>query len=415
MKKIFLLFIFFCAQTFAVDLVQLRKEIILKALNSKPENLIAPIQLADIELGNYEGRVVVNKTAKFTYYVHITEANNPNSEIVLIPMSTSRYTPTYYQTDDWWDAHKTEIETAKRNSTPMPKQDMNEVTQWLNDMKLTTNPDVVLIDANAKVIRKSLQDYLFDIYVQKFSKNGKITLFRGAEKINELQSWNSKQAPRGARYWTPTANYAWRYARKNRDFLDLMVKGETPLFKFEIPVSDFKDMVLRKWPRLTLGTELTKNAHQIFDRSLFFGDHLYNGFPFLGVGSVGLEFEIRSNKSGADDMVKYFKGPVTMSDLAADRIAVLESALERLKKQRPAEYEAMKAQIQNRIETIQLEKAVIDSILNHEPVEVTEQLIQKTQTIRNFEIANIDGLQFSVWAKKLAINPPKLICKRIFE
>ena len=69
--KLFLLVTLSCIQLFASDLVQLRKELILKAFNSKPENLIAPIEISDIELGPYEGRVVVNKKAKFTYYIHI--------------------------------------------------------------------------------------------------------------------------------------------------------------------------------------------------------------------------------------------------------------------------------------------------------------------------------------------------------
>lgn len=413
--KIFLLFLLTAFQVFAADIIQTRKELILKAFNAKPENLIAPLTIDDIELGNYEGRVVVNKKAKFTYYVHILNAQDPKSEITLIPMSTSRYTPTYYQTDDWWDAHKTEIETAKRNGTPQPRQDMNEVTAWLEEMKLTTNSDVVIIKNNRSVVRKPLQEFLFDIYIQKFVKNGKVVLYRGAERDNELQSWKSKSTPRGARYWTPTANYAWRYARKNKSFFDLLAVDETPLFKFEIPVNEFKDMVLRRWPRLTLGAELTKNAHQIFDRSAYFGDHLYNGFPFLGIGSVGLEFELRSNKSGADDMVKYFSGAVTIADLAEDRIAVLEATLERIKLQRPENFALESKTILSRIEIIKLEKLIVDSILNHSKKAYIDELLAKIPRAQQLEISNIDGLSFTNWAKNLANNPPKLFCKRFFN
>ncbi len=415
MKKIFLLTLLASLQLFAANLIQQRKEMILKAFNAKPESMIEPLEINDIELGAYEGRVVVNKKAKFTYYVHVSEAHNANSEIVLIPMSTSRYTPTYYQTDDWWDAHKAEMDAAKRKGRPMPKQDMNEVAEWLKEMKLSTNPDVIIISKNKTVSRKPLQEHLFDIYINKFTVNGKVTLFRGAERDNELQNWKNQQTPKGARYWTPTANYAWRYARKNTDFLDLMIKGETPLFKFEIPVAEFKQMVLRSWPRLTLGTELTKNAHTIFDRSLFFGDHLYGSFPFLGVGAIGLEFELRSNKAGADEMVKYFSGPVTMSDLAKDRIQVLESTLARLKDQRPADFEKLSRQISGRIETVKLEKEIIDSIMTGDPKERTSALIEKISATYTFEIANIDGLSFTSWAQKLNKNRPKLICGRLFE
>lgn len=166
MKKLFFLTLLASLQVFATDLIQQRKEMILKAFNAKPENLIEPLELSDIELGAYEGRVVVNKKAKFTYYVHVSEATNANSEIVLIPMSTSRYTPTYYQTDEWWDAHKVEMDAAKREGRPMPKQDMNEVATWLEEMKLTTNPDVIVISKNKTVSRKPLQEHLFDIYIK---------------------------------------------------------------------------------------------------------------------------------------------------------------------------------------------------------------------------------------------------------
>ncbi len=114
-------------------------------------------------------------------------------------------------------------------------------------------------------------------------------------------------------------------------------------------------------------------------------------------------------------MVKYFSGPVTVSDLAKDRIQVLESTLARLKDQRPADYETQSRQILERIETVKLEKEIIDSIMTGDSKEKTTALIQKASRVSTFEIANIDGLHFSSWAQKLNANRPQLICGRLFE
>jgi hypothetical protein len=115
----------------------------------------------------------------------------------------------------------------------------------------------------------------------------------------------------------------------------LLLKNQAPLFRFEIPVEDFKLMVNHRWPRLVLGTELTKNAHQIFDRSRYFGDHLYSGLPFLGWGPLGVELEVRSTRAGAQEMVRYFKRAVTIDDLVKDRTRVLKAASQRLVQQQP--------------------------------------------------------------------------------
>ena len=78
---------------------------IIEAFNQKPESLIAPLTAASVRLVGGVGRVDVNPKAKFSYYAQTEEATNPHSKILLIPMATSRFTPTYYQTDEWWDAH----------------------------------------------------------------------------------------------------------------------------------------------------------------------------------------------------------------------------------------------------------------------------------------------------------------------
>lgn len=381
-------------------LLQLRTNLILKAVNSRPEKIIETLDAADVELGAFDGRVVVNKKAKFTYYVHIDEANNPNSKIILIPMSTSRFTPTYYQTDAWWDAHKTEIDEAKKSGRPMPRQEMNEILTWLEQMKLNTNPDVIIIEPSQdRVNRVPLQDYLLDIYLNTFVENGKVVLYRGAEKPGELDSWLSGQTPKGVRYWTPTANYAWRYARKNSDFLNLLLAQKTPLFRFEVPINDFKQMIQRRWQRLTLGTELTKKSHQIFDSSRYFGDQLYSGQAYLGIGNLGLEFELRSNRFGAQDMVKYFKRPATIADLAEDRIRVIRLAFERLRKHQanPEQEAKLKTQLTTRIEQVRLEQALIEGLLERRSPADIEGLLQQYRPEQRPEIGNIDDVNFRNW------------------
>lgn len=415
MKKIFII-ILFCSTAFSqTDISQKRIQLILQAFNARPEKILEPLNVEDVQLGTFDGRVVVNKKTKFTYYVQIEEANNPHSKITLIPMSTSRFTPTYYQTDEWWDANKAEIDKAKREGKPAPKQDMNEVAEWLGQMKLSTNPDVITIEPLLnRVERKPLQDFLLAVYLKQFVKDGHVVLYRGAEKPNELDSWKKGETPRGARYWTPTANYAWRYARKNQQFLDLMMNDQAPLFRFEIPVEVFKSMIQRKWQQLTLGTELTKNSHQIFDRSRYFGDHLYNSLPFLGIGDVGVEFEIRANRSAAQEMVKYYKRPATFSDLVEDRLKVLTDSMARLQKQIPEIYEEKyKAAFEARVSTARSEMKLFTALSTYKsPDEIQKVLTELDRT--TLEIANIDGLYLSSWAQNKAKSYIHLRCEGFF-
>ncbi len=383
------------------DLILKRKQMIVDVFNSKADMLYEKIELSDIELNQADGRVALNKKAKFSYYIAVEDFTDINSKLTLIPMATSRFTPTYYQTDDWWDKHKTEIDEAKKNGTPQPKQDLNEVAGWLEDMKLSTNPDVLIIDPLLKkTVRQPLQDYLLNVYIEKYTVNGKVILYRGAERLDEKKSWDNGQIPKGARYWTPTANYAWRYGRKNKDFFDLAAKNETPLFKFEVPVEDFKQMVNKKWRELTLGTELTKNAHQIFDRSSYFGDHLYNSLPYLGVGHLGLEFEIRSNRSGSLNMTKYYKGSVTLSELAAERINIIQLTMNRLKIQDPEKFKSQyETEFKKRLAALKDEKEIFLALESNQPIENAEALLDKANKISN-EISYIDGFDFVSWAKK---------------
>jgi len=368
-----------------------RAEWIMKAFNQVPEQLHELLTLDSVKINGGIGRVMVNKKAKFAYYIQIENPMDPNSPILLIPMATSRFTPTYYQTDEWWDAHK--------DIKPMPRQPMDEVQAWLEEMKLTSNPDVLIVrpDSN-QVERIPLQKYLLDIYVTKYAKSGKITVYRGAEKENEPDLWEKNQRPPGVRYWTPTANYAWRYARKNLKFIELLVEGKAPLLKFEVPVADFRSMTERRWPRLTLGTELTKNAHNSFDSMGKFMDHLASPqADYMGEGQYGVEFEIRSNKAGADDMSRYYQGMIGIQELADDRSKVILQTLKRLKTQRPTEAAQLEQATNVRIKTIQVEAEILLAIQKNEPSQKIADLIAG---FSGGELTRIDGFNFKNWASQ---------------
>lgn len=365
-----------------------RQELIVQAFNQKPEALIAPLTKESVKIKNGVGRVDVNKKAKFSYYIQTENSADPTSKITLIPMATSRFTPTYYQTDEWWDAHK--------NEKPMPKQPMEEVEAFLKEMKLNSNPDVLIIEpVTSKIQRIPLQQFLLQIYLTKYAKDGVITLYRGAERVGETEKWEAGDRPSGVRYWTPTANYGWRYARKNLNFVEELVNDKAPLLKFEVPVHEFQSMVDRKWPRLTLGTELTKNAHNSFDYSGQFKDHLAGNADFLGEGQYGVEFEIRSNRAGADDMQRFYKGTISIFELAADRIRVIREATKRLQAQRPHEAEELGKKADERVKTIQTEARILLLVKHKGSIEKINKLRSELGPAR--ELTNIDGFSLQNW------------------
>lgn len=390
MKTILLIFTaLFSMSTWAQSIDDQRAEKVLKALNSRPDQWIEPVKAENIKIVDGVGRADVNLKSKFSYYVHTENPSDPASKIILIPMATSRYTPTYYQTDEWWDSNKAALDEAKRNGTPAPRQDMNEVATWLEGMKLSTNPLVFIISADGKVETPRLQDFLYQYYVSRFAKNGKITLFRGGEKLTETDDWLAKRRPKGVRYWTPTAAYAWRYARKNPNFLTDLIDGKAPLYVFELPVSDFSNMVNRTWPQLTLGTELTKHAHDAFDRSGKFLDHLTGNQDFIGIGDIGVEFEIRSNSKGADLMVNYFKRPISVEDLLNDRIQLLERTQNRLIKASAANELAIREKYKNRIQAAKLEAEIMIALREKRTQAEVKSLLGKLSTGAR-ELANTD-------------------------
>lgn len=389
----FFLSLVFALPAFAgTDLDQDRVRAIVQALNSQPQEWLEPIVDSDIHLSGAGGRADVNKKAKFSYFIHIDNPSDPRSAMTLIPMATSRYTPTYYQTDEWWDANKAELEAARREGRPAPRQDMNEVEAWLKEMKLSTNPLVFRVD-NGRVETQRLQDFLLKRYLETYARDGKIRLYRGGEKPTETGEWMAGRKPRGVRYWTPTATYAWRYARKNASFLPDLIDGKAPLYVFEMPVAAFRSMTDRRWPQLTLGTELTKKVHDGFDRTGRFTDQLLGQTDYMGVGDFGVEFEIRSNSAGASEMVKYFEAPISIEELVQDRLTLLEKTLERMLKARPVEAESLTRDFDRRREQTLLEGRILLALQLKMSRETVETLTSRL-TGHSYELANSDSVDF---------------------
>lgn len=313
-----------------------RRDLIVKAFNENAQEFVDTITAADVRIKDGTGRVDVNKKVKYSYYIHTENPADPKSPITLIPMATSRYAPTYYQTDEWWDAHKAEIDAAKAKGVRPPQQDSAEVAAWLKEMKLSTNPIILKIGADQKITSQKLQQFLSEYYMKNFVQDGKVVLYRGGERETETGDWLRGVRPRGSRYWTPTANYAWRYARKNPTFLKDLIEGKPAVYVFEVPLAEFKRLTQEgRYPDLTLGTELTKQAHNNFDSRGTFTDNIGGGLDYMGIGKVGVEFEVRSNSAGANTMAQYFKRVVTIEELVADRVKIIRETSERVQKMRP--------------------------------------------------------------------------------
>lgn len=391
-----------------------RAELILKAFNDTPSKLHEPLTIDKVIIHGGLGRVDVNSKAKFSYLAQIADAKNPESAILLLPLATSRFTPTYYQTDEWWDANKTKIDEAKSKGLPAPKQDQQEVLEWLQKMKLSTNPDVINIDPSlsASVTRTPLQTFLRNKLIETYAKDGYITLYRGAEKPDELETLQSGLKPKGMRYWTPTANYAWRYARKNQNFLEGLVDGKTPLLAFKVPVGNFIRLLDGRYPDMTLGFELTKNAHQSFDWSGVFKDHL-SGTDYSGTGEFAAEIELRANRAGSTEMVSFFSHAVTIEELSKDRVAVLERARDRLVKEFPERAEQIQSEIKLRIDRVFAEEKILVAVRKKEPRKVVEKLLQNLPSQARPEIANFDfkSLQTFVTEKVSSFSSAPRSCK----
>ncbi len=291
------------------------EESILKALKA------AGLSTENVKLRNGQGRIDVDPVNKRSYYVFTPNPSDPKSPTYVIPLSTVRYTPRNYSTSEWWEANKEAIAAARADRKPTPTQDPNEVREFLEANNLSTNPDVIVIGESGKYRTEPLQDFL----LREYRMQGEtVRLFRGSLRSTEQAQWEKVEMAWGSQYYTPSATYGWRYARKmpGAPFLDLAKDGKAPLFEFTLPYKEFAALVERG--EFTLGVELPKSAHDRFDREGVFRDALYGNSLYLGDPTFGLEFEITASKPARQRLVRAYQGsvsPVLLGEKAEEQIA----------------------------------------------------------------------------------------------
>ena len=371
------------SEDWAVRADELRKAAIQRAL---PE-----VDAARIMIRNGQGKIDADPEHKLSYFLFTENPRDPASRTVVIPMATSRFDVYNYQTDEWWDAHKAEIEAARRNGTPVPRQDPAEVRAYLRDKGLSTNPDVLSIDPQGgAATRTPLREFLLQEYMERFTgPDGKVALYRGAEKPGELASWERGEFPRGVRYWTPDANYAWRYGRKSPDFIENLLKGDAPVFEYRVPKEEF--VRLARGGHLILGTELTKRVHDRFAMTGKFDDQL-NGFDYLGEGKYGLEFEARAARVARQSFARYFTGAVDIDNMADQRIRLIREGTHRLATQRPEEAQALETLARTRIAKVEAERKALKLARDGASLEEREAALAAFRAISTpAEITLIDG------------------------
>jgi hypothetical protein len=334
-------------ENYILDLDKVLKEKIIQAIPNVKEK--------DIVLSRGIGRVSASAEHKLSYYVYSEDPYSPSRKTYVIPMATSRYDKYNYHTSEWWDKYG----EASLRGDPVPRENPRDVYRYLKQNGLSTNPDVILIDGfRAKPRTIPLKDFLLYIYTSEYSENGYISLYRGVAKSNEAEVWKSGALPRGARYWTPDINYAWRYARKRDDLIEGLIKDHSPIVEFRIPVSEFMAMVDKN--ELILGTELPLSAHRKFDASGVFGDNL-NGFPYLGNEKFGIEFEVRARKKARKKMPLYFLATVDAQKVALDRIDKIKATYKRLLKRKPEQRDQLLLERDKRIEVAKTELQIIQT------------------------------------------------------
>jgi hypothetical protein len=387
-KKLFLLSVFIFFSAFSAvyadgDQDAVRTKAIMAALPN--------LESKSIMMKNGQGRIDVDQSQKNSYFIFTANPNDPHGETVLIPLATIRYDKFNYQTDEWWDAHSDEIAAARAKGTQAPRQDLDEVDAWLKANGISTNPDVITVKIGGSVptaSREKLQDFLLRYYLSRNEGKETVTLFRGGEKPGELDQWKAGQYPKGVRYWTADATYAWRYARKNTGFIPDLVKGNAPLFKFEIPKSEFTDWVHRG--KIVLGMELTKAAHRLFESRGKFVDHLADGDYYIGDGVYGTETEMRPKREVRGVIAKYFKGAVSVEELADERRQQIERGTTRLVRQYPTESASLAEIRIRRLEAIQTEESLLKAIRDGYSGEEIQRLKTAYSQVKS-EIGNVDG------------------------
>ncbi len=379
--------------------------------DDKPETFDCPLAMSTLEttygnvdpkgyvIKNGTGRAQINADVNFSYYMQSqgdpsAEGFPINAPMVMIPMSSSRLSPGWVSSPEWWNANLEKINAAKAAGEPMPYEDREEVKDWLDKNKLSTNPDVFFI-TDGTVDHKSLQEFLLDFMRKNADQDEEnYFLYRGAVRAEERGEWLSKNRPRGARYWTPSADYAWRYGRKQSDFLHALIKDEAPVLKFKIPKKEYEWLVKKTY--LVVGTELTKHVHDTFDQEGIFMDQLMGG-PYVGSGEFAPEIEIRASRKSATQFIDYFAGSVTIGEMVTARVKVIKLAIERVKKQYTAEIaNPLINHLNERIVRAEAEGKLLQAIHDKRPVSEVEQLYQALPNgeieIVNNDADSLDGL-----------------------
>ena len=345
-----------------------------------------------IKVTQGQGKVDADPKRKLSYFVFTENPLDPQSKTILIPMATSRFDRYNYMTDEWWDANKDKMAEARAQGIRGPRQDPEEVAAYLEEHDLSVNPDVLVLDnaspAGANDVSKvKLRDFLLNEYLTRYSDAEYVYVYRGAEKPNELETWQNGEFPHGVRYWTPDAQYAWRYGRKNPEFTKLLLENAAPLFKYKIPRQEFIELV--NSGQLVLGTELTKHVHDAFDQSHRFIDQLTND-DYLGDGKYGLELEIRARGRARERFPSFFDGAITIDDLADSRIRQIKVGTQRLMKAHPDEREKFEKSSALRILQVEQERKVLKMIQSGEKKALVLAELKKNP-INQPEITNTDG------------------------
>lgn len=264
-----------CAPVHAVSDEEIRRALAAQGL---------PSQGAVIKDG--QGRVQVDAEAHFSYAIFTPDPKDPASPTYFFPLSNVRG-PNF-------------------------------------------NPPVFTVKPSG-IETEPVKDFLLRAYREP---GGDIVLYRGAERGDERAQWEAGDIAKGSIYYTPSATYAWRYARKAPgNFSTLLQQGEAPLFRFEVPGPEFERRV--RSGDFTLGLELPRSAHQQFENSGVFRDVLTGGFYYLGDPRWGVELEIHSTRPGRWLLRDHYQGSITAAELGDYTLEQLQAASQRLVRQYP--------------------------------------------------------------------------------
>lgn len=287
---------------------------------------------AQVHVRGGQGRVDVDPLHKRSYFILTPDPKDPLSPTLVLPLSTVRYSVQRYSTPAWRERHQAEIDDKRSRREPVPEEPQADVEAYLNANGLSTNPDVWILSRN-EVRKRPLQDFLLETYLAE--ADGKVRLYRGSTRSTELADWETHKVPWASQYYTPSATYGWRYARKSDGpaFVDALSSGTPPLFWFELASAQFSSLV--RSGDFTLGVEFPKSAHEAFDSRGQFRDPLYGGFHYLGDPAFGVELEIVSTRAGRYRLLDAYQGPVTAEQLGELTVAQVEGATERLVRQFP--------------------------------------------------------------------------------